>query len=150
MVFTWKESRSSRMWITISLRDLWQFGIALFCCQDNTMALANDNPVGRDADSLLAAGDSRANVQPGLIALHTLFAREHNRLCDVFKKKYPQVSWKYLSNKIDITESTVWEERSLLKFESRGTDICRWILYLNPRPSSSSQSKLIIRRFVFP
>lgn len=65
------------------------------------MALANDNPVGRDADSLLAAGDSRANVQPGLIALHTLFAREHNRLCDVYKKKYPQVSWKYLSNKID-------------------------------------------------
>lgn len=59
---------------------------------DNTMALANDNPVGRDADSLLAAGDSRANVQPGLIALHTLFAREHNRLCDVYKKKYPQAT----------------------------------------------------------
>lgn len=56
------------------------------------MALSNDNPVGRDADSLMAAGDSRANVQPGLIALHTLFVREHNRLCGEYKKKNPEVS----------------------------------------------------------
>lgn len=56
------------------------------------MAVANDNPLGRDADSLLAAGDSRANVQPMLIAFHTLFVREHNRLCDEFKNKYPQVN----------------------------------------------------------
>lgn len=60
--------------------------------QKNTMAVANDNPLGRDADSLLAAGDSRANVQPMLIAFHTLFVREHNRLCDEFKNKYPQVN----------------------------------------------------------
>lgn len=56
------------------------------------MAVANDNPLGRDGDSLLAAGDSRANVQPMLIALHTLFVREHNRLCDEYKNKYPQVN----------------------------------------------------------
>ena len=56
------------------------------------MAVANDNPLGRDADSLLAAGDSRADVQPMLIAFHTLFVREHNRLCDEFKYKYPQVN----------------------------------------------------------
>ena len=55
------------------------------------MALANDNPIGRDADSLMVAGDSRANVQPGLIALHTLFVREHNRLCDEYKREHPQV-----------------------------------------------------------
>jgi len=66
------------------------------------MAVANDNPVGRDADSLLAAGDSRANVQPGLIALHTLFVREHNRLCDEYKRKYPMVSWHQLYCQIKI------------------------------------------------
>ena len=59
--------------------------------QKNTMALENDNPLGRDPNSLLVAGDSRANVQPMLIAFHTLFVREHNRLCDEYKKIHPQV-----------------------------------------------------------
>ncbi|KAL9953649.1 hypothetical protein ACROYT_G041099 [Oculina patagonica] len=59
---------------------------------ENTEALSNDNPVGRDTSRLVAAGDSRANEQPGLIALHTLFVREHNRLCDEYKSKNPQAS----------------------------------------------------------
>ncbi|CAH3032723.1 unnamed protein product, partial [Porites evermanni] len=59
---------------------------------DNTQALPNDNPVGRDASLLLAAGDKRANEQPGLIALHTLFVREHNRLCDEYKSTNPQAT----------------------------------------------------------
>ena len=65
----------------------------LFSLQENTEALSNDNPVGRDAGLLLAAGDSRANEQPGLIAMHTLFVREHNRLCDEKKRKNPQVNF---------------------------------------------------------
>ncbi|XP_020605846.1 peroxinectin A-like [Orbicella faveolata] len=59
---------------------------------ENTEALSNDNPVGRDAGLLLAAGDSRANEQPGLISMHTLFVREHNRLCDEYKNKNPQAT----------------------------------------------------------
>ncbi|KAL9953645.1 hypothetical protein ACROYT_G041095 [Oculina patagonica] len=59
---------------------------------ENTEAVSNDNPVGRDASRLVAAGDSRANEQPGLIALHTLFVREHNRLCDEYKSKNPQAT----------------------------------------------------------
>ena len=35
------------------------------------------------------AGDIRANEQPGLIAFHTLFVREHNRLCDELKEENP-------------------------------------------------------------
>jgi hypothetical protein len=40
----------------------------------------NDNPLARPVRSLFVAGDSRANIQPGLTALHTVWHREHNWL----------------------------------------------------------------------
>ena len=40
---------------------------------------------------LFVAGDVRANENPLLICLHTIFLREHNRLCDDFAEQYP--SW---------------------------------------------------------
>ncbi|XP_062515696.1 uncharacterized protein LOC134191133 isoform X2 [Corticium candelabrum] len=58
----------------------------------NTFGLANDNPLGRPATTLLAAGDTRSNVQPGLIALHSLFVREHNRQCDIYLNKFPNAT----------------------------------------------------------
>ncbi len=40
---------------------------------------------------LFIAGDIRANENSLLTAFHTLFVREHNRLCEVYQEKHP--SW---------------------------------------------------------
>jgi hypothetical protein len=44
--------------------------------------------VGRNI-KLFVAGDVRANENPLLIAMHTLFVREHNRNCEVLKLENP-------------------------------------------------------------
>ncbi len=49
---------------------------------------ANDSGIVSD-DQLFLAGDRRANEQPGLIAIHTLFVREHNRLADEIAAAQP-------------------------------------------------------------
>ncbi len=50
----------------------------------NTPHMADD--VGF-APRLFVAGDVRANEQPLLIAFHTIFVREHNRVCDELKEQ---------------------------------------------------------------
>ena len=48
----------------------------------NTKQLPNLNLLGGPREKLLLSGDPRVNVQPGLICLHTIWAREHNLVCD--------------------------------------------------------------------
>ena len=55
----------------------------------NTDGLPNAGGLDR---SLFLAGDIRANEQIGLTAVHTLFVREHNRLCDEIRKIDPLLS----------------------------------------------------------
>lgn len=51
-----------------------------------------DNEGGADLTTLFVAGDVRVNEQIGLIAMHTLFAREHNRLANIIATDNPDLS----------------------------------------------------------
>ncbi len=59
----------------------------------NSGNLANANDAHIVAgDQLFLAGDVRANENPELTALQTLFVREHNRLADQFAAKHPHAT----------------------------------------------------------
>jgi hypothetical protein len=57
----------------------------------NTMGLPNGTAPGGDPTRAYVSGDVRTNEQTGLIAIHTLFLREHNRLADQLSASNP--SW---------------------------------------------------------
>ncbi len=56
----------------------------------NTEGLENEG--GSDLTNLFIAGDLRFNEQIGLISVHTLFVREHNRLADLIANRHPDLS----------------------------------------------------------
>lgn len=66
----------------------------------NTVDGEFNSPVDPDAPTMVdetntmgkyfVAGDVRANENPLLISLHTIFLREHNRVCDDLKIRHPQ------------------------------------------------------------
>lgn len=58
----------------------------------NDLGLPNAQPAGLDPGLFFLAGDVRANEQIGLTAMHTLFVREHNRLCDALALSDPALT----------------------------------------------------------
>jgi hypothetical protein len=70
----------------------------------NTLLLENKNDAHQVADDkLVLAGDVRANENPGLISLQTLFVREHNRIATALATKNPRLSDEALYQKARTT-----------------------------------------------
>ena len=58
----------------------------------NYYGLGNAGLPGQPPPSLFLAGDVRANEHSVLTSMHTLFVREHNRLCDEVASKHPKLA----------------------------------------------------------
>ena len=56
------------------------------------MKIGKDGFLPDDPDTMVLSGDKRAAEQPGLLSLHTLFVREHNRRAGVIAKANPLMS----------------------------------------------------------
>lgn len=56
------------------------------------MKIGEDGFLPDDPDTMVLAGDKRAAEQPGLLSLHTLFVREHNRQAGLIAKANPLMS----------------------------------------------------------
>lgn len=57
--------------------------------KDGKLRMDPGNFLPKDKNGFYISGDRRANENPALTSLHTLFFREHNRVCDELKKAFP-------------------------------------------------------------
>lgn len=56
------------------------------------MNLTENDFLVYDGNGTFISGDERANENPNLIAMHTIFTREHNLVCDEILRVFPKLS----------------------------------------------------------
>ena len=81
------------------------------------LLLGEDGNLPRDADGNFLAGDVRANEQQQLISMHTVFAREHNRIADTLSDVNPDWSG----------ERVYQESRSLVGAQIQAITYNEWL-----------------------
>lgn len=57
--------------------------------KDGKLRMGPGNLLPKDEDGFFVSGDRRVNENPALTTLHTIFFREHNRVCDELKGFFP-------------------------------------------------------------
>ncbi len=58
---------------------------------DGKMNTSDGDLLIKDANGSFISGDERANENPNLIAMHTIFTREHNVVCEEVRKAFPKL-----------------------------------------------------------
>eukprot|EP00501_MAST-03F_sp_TOSAG23-6_P002217 GSMAST32.ASY1.ANO1.2317.1 assembled CDS len=83
----------------------------------NQNRLPNDNPTAKPTEKLSLAGDTRANIQPGLLALHTLWHREHNRWASAIRHELKRYNNSITMDSIVLDELLFKESRRFVESE---------------------------------
>lgn len=60
--------------------------------EDGKMNTSDGDLLMKDGNGSFISGDERANENPNLIAMHTIFTREHNVVCEEVRKAFPKLN----------------------------------------------------------